>query len=124
MKVKNISIADLQTALETVNADHGYKLEFNREPSYTGNFLNFTIKSASKIPGARTSASGRNLAKASWHSHGYLFDAILELAPTAIIKTAFATIDQDKFGNTVGNWEDTNCGSYYAPVMMSETSIL
>ena len=120
MKVKNVTTEQLTKALENVNKEQGYNLEFNRYPEKSGNFLNFTIKSKqSGVPGARVSHSGRNLISASWHAHGYLFDEILEIQPDAIIKTVGSTVDSNG-----GNWKDWNCGSQFSPCFMSETSIL
>lgn len=112
------SESTVRKALENVNKAQGYRLEMNRSDQ-SGKWYNFTIKSRSGIPGARTSHSGRNLAAASWHAHGYLFDEILKLDPEAVIKTAGRTVSAEG-----GNWEDWNCGSHYRPVYMSETSIL
>lgn len=113
------TIDQLQKALKEVNKKQGYKLEFNRIEQKTKNRVLFTIKSASKIPGSRTSSKGRNLAKASWHAHGYLFDAILSINPDAIIFSLGKRIDIDG-----GNWEDKNVGSMIAPMYFSETSNL
>ena len=120
MKVKNITTNQLKTALNMVNIKHGYKLIFNRFPEKKGNFLHFTIKSEeSGISGARTSHSGRNLISASWHAHGYLFEEILAIEPTAIIKSLDKTIDING-----GNWQDSNIGSQMRPMLFSDTSIL
>ena len=76
--------SQVQQAIDNVNKKHGYKIEFNRADQ-SGKWFNFTIKSKSGIPGARISHSGRNLASASWHAHGYLFDELLEINPDAVI---------------------------------------
>ena len=120
MRVKGISENQLNTCLNKVNKEQGYELIYNREPEKKGNFLHFTIKSKkSGISGARYSASGRKLINASWHAHGYLFDAILELNPNSII---YSGTNKITFEN--GNWQDWNCGSMFEPCYMSETSIL
>ncbi len=105
------------TALDRVNKEHGYNLEFKRF-EIKGKYVHFTIKSRSGIAGARTSATGRNLAAASWHAHGYLFEEILKIEPEAVIYSLDRKIDIDG-----GNWEDMNVGSMMQPCMMSETSI-
>lgn len=105
------------TALKRVNQSKGYQLEFNRADQ-SGKWFNFTIKSKSGIPGSRTSASGRNLACASWHAHGFLFDEIFKIEPEAVIISAGQKITAE-----FGNWQDKNIGSYY-PCMYSDTSIL
>ena len=120
MQVKNISIDQLEQAVSDVNIIYDYKLMFNRYPERKGNYLHFTIKSEkSGIKGARLSWSGRKLTAASWHAHGYLFDAILDIEPKALIKSLDKTIDING-----GNWQDWNCGSIMQPIYMSETSIL
>ncbi|MBU2061741.1 MAG: hypothetical protein KKH44_07840 [Bacteroidetes bacterium] len=44
-------------AIETVNEREGYSIELNRDDQ-KGKWFNFTLKSKSGIPGARTSTSG------------------------------------------------------------------
>jgi hypothetical protein len=105
-------------ALATVNKKYDYRLEFNRADT-TGKWFNFTIKSKSGIPGARLSCSGRKLAFASWHAHGYLFDEIFKLSENAVIYSASEKITKDR-----GNWRDINIGSIMSPCMLSGTSIL
>lgn len=114
----NTSFSNLTQALEAVNTKHGYKLSFDRLET-KGKYIFFTLKTASKIPGARVSWSGRNLPKASWHAHGYLFDEIFNLDSTAIIYSG-----EQKITKMQGNWIDRNIGSHFAPCMYSQTSIL
>lgn len=104
-------------AVQKVNAEHGYKLEFNRF-DICGKWVNFTLKTDSKIPGARTSASGRNLAKASWHAHGYVMDEIFKIEPEAVIVS-----NGEKY-RAGFEWQDKNIGSRMCPCYFSETSIL
>lgn len=111
----------VKQAMANVNSEHGYKLEFNRF-DITGTrkpYVNFTLKTASKIPGARVSWSGRNLPCASWHAHGYLFDEIFKMEPDAVIYSGGAKMDAER-----GNWQDRNIGSMMQPCYFSETSIL
>ena len=106
-------------ALNEVNKEHDYKLEFNRF-DIKGNWVHFTIQSErSGIPGSRYSHSGRKLKSASWHAHGYLFEQIFKVETEAVIWSNGKRITADG-----GNWEDQNIGSLFAPVMFSETSIL
>ena len=116
----NASIEVLRQALENVNTDHGYKLTFNMLEQ-KGNRVHFTIKSASGIPGARESASGRNRPCASWHAHGYLFDEIFRLDRSATIWSG-----DKKITISGGNWQDIRIAGPAYPGMqwMSETSIL
>lgn len=109
----------VQKAIDAVNEEHGYKIEFNRADQ-SGKWFNFTLQSEkSGIPGARYSHTGRRLKSASWHAHGYVFEKILEMDPKAIIKTAGRTVNING-----GNWEDWNAGSLYSPCYMSGLSIL
>ena len=108
---------DVLQAIENVNKEHGYKIELNRSDQI-GKWFNFTIKSPSKVPGARTSATGRNLAAASWHAHGYIMDEIFNLSPDSVI-VSMGVKYRKGF-----EWTDRNVGSYFNPVYMSETSIL
>lgn len=126
MKVKNCTIQQLEQALVAVNEDYGYRLGFNREPEFKGKQLHFTIQSKkSGIPGARMSATGRNMKSASWHAHGYLFERILSIAPNAVIQTAHSKIYIDKVsGEFIGNWIDSDIGSMMSPCWFSATSIL
>ena len=120
MRIKGITRKQLSNCIKLVNKENNYKLIYNREPEKKGNFFHFTIKSKkSGISGARYSASGRRLINASWHSHGYLFDKILELNKDSIIYSGLKKITKNG-----GNWEDWNCGSNFEPCYMSETSIL
>lgn len=115
----NATPETVKKALEQVNKEHGYKLEFNRF-EIRGNWTHFTIKSEkSGIPGSRYSWSGRKLVSASWHAHGYLFENILEIEPNCRIWSNGKKIDK-----TGGNWQDTNIGSLFQPCYFSDTSIL
>jgi hypothetical protein len=105
-------------AIENVNKVRGYQIELNRN-DYKGKWFNFTLKSKSGVKGSCVSVTGRKLACASWHAHGYVFDEIFKLVPTAIIHSLGQKID--KYG---GNWQDKNIGSMNNPKYYSETSIL
>lgn len=112
------TIQELNQALTLTNKTHGYQLSFNRIEQKTKNRVLFTLKSPSKVNGARTSATGRNLAKASWHAHGHFFDILFELNDKVQVTTG-----RHKITANGGNWQDFNIGSFYHPVMMSQTSI-
>ena len=106
-------------AIQAVNQKRGYSLELNRDEQTSRKYYSFTIKTKSKIPGARISTTGRNMARASWHAHGYLFDEILKSNPEAIILSNGIKIDKNG-----GNWKDRNIGSIFSPCYYSQTSIL
>lgn len=120
MRVKGITIQQLELCLEQVNQERGYKLIWNRRPVIEGHYIHFTIRSEkSKIPGARTSYNGRNMTSASWHAHGYLFDKIWDINPEAVIYSG----GRKMLGKSY-NWQDYNIGSIMFPKFFSETSIL
>ncbi len=112
------TIKELRKALLKTNKKHGYKLGFERIEQFTKNKVLFTLKSPSKIKGARVSHSGRNLPKASWHAHGNFFDMLFEINPNAIVTTG-----QKKITINEGNWQDIQIGSIMFPKLMSSTSI-
>lgn len=114
----NATRFEVLTALETVNKTYGYSLSFDTDV-YKGKYFHFTLKTPSKVPGSRTSHSGRNLPKASWHAHGYLFDELFKINPFAIVWSAGNKITAES-----GNWQDQNIGSRMSPIMYSQTSIL
>jgi hypothetical protein len=105
-------------AIKSVNKRYGYKIEF-KTCEQRGKWVHFTIKSKSGIPGARESHSGRNLPSASWYAHGFLFDQIFKMEPSAIIWSAKRRITKQS-----GNWEDFNIGSVMQPCYFSDVSIL
>ncbi len=105
-------------AIARINDEYGYQICIKDDRTTPGKWYHFTITSPSKIPGAKVSHSGRNIAAASWHAHGYLFEAILAIDPSAVIQSFNGSIDIDG-----GNWVDFNVGSLYAPMMASEGSI-
>lgn len=111
----NVTRETVLKAINNVNNERGYQLSLNRD-DYSGNWYNFTLKTPSKVAGSMVSASGRNMPKASWHAHGYLFDEIIKLEPNAVIIT-YGTMEISKDG---GNWTDYNSGG----VMASTRSIL
>ena len=122
----NVKRSIVIEAVDNVNKEHGYSLTLNRDEQI-GKWFNFTLNSPSKVPGARVSWSGRNLAKASWHAHGYILDEILRLADNedAIIHSLDKRIYVDHTtGDVMNNWQDMNIGSIMQPCYMSETSIL
>lgn len=128
MKITNITPEQLDAALRATNRTHGYHLIWNRGPEFNAKktIAHCTIRSIqSKIKGARTSHSGRNLCAASWHAHGHLFDMILDYAPNAVIHTGL--LGERKVlkvnGIVTGNWVDAQVGSQVRPAMISDLSI-
>lgn len=114
----NATAQELQTALQTLNAEYNGNISFNRFEPVSKTRFAFTLKAVSKLKGARTSGTGRNMPKASWHVHGKLFDILFSIRPDIYILSFGQRITKD-----AGNWQDRNVGSMMCPVMMSQTSI-
>lgn len=117
----NATIEQLNEALTKVNAKYDGNIAFNTLEQKTKNVVTFTLSAKSKKKGARKAASGRNLPKASWHVHGYLFDVLFALNPTCYIRSMGRKITKGK-GN--GNWVDSIVAIYPREIKMSELSIL
>lgn len=124
MKVKGISLEQLEIALQEVNKKYENNIIWNREPEMKGNFIHFTIKCRdSKKSGHRyhityffDEIKQKRGISACWHVHGDLFDIIWDIDPNVIIDTGALrmTSKQD-------NWQDRNIGSRMYPVMYSES---
>lgn len=115
----NASREIVEKAIALVNKEHNYKIALNRADQ-TGKWFNFTLKSPSGIPGARLSSTGRKLACASWHAHGYVIDNIFDLNG---IGTIIYTL-RNKLTSKSDNWQDIQIGSGMNPCYFSNTSIL
>ena len=119
MKIKGLSIEQLETALSNVNKKYSYNLRFVKGISKNGNFLNCRIRSEkSNIEGASKSVNGRNSVSASWHAHCYFFDELYDMNPTTLIYTGGL-----KMRSKAANWRDYNVGSKVNPCFASELSI-
>ena len=105
-------------AIEIVNNREGYQISLNRADQ-KNKWFNFTLKSPSKVLGAKVSPTGRNLPKAGWHAHGYIFDEIFGLNPDAVIWSYGKKIDVNS-----GNWQDIQMGSLRRPCWASGLSIV
>jgi hypothetical protein len=115
----NATKQQVEEAIERVNKQHGYQIEFNNWSYPRNGVFRFTIKSKkSGIPGARYSSSGRKLISASWHTHGYVMDEIFDINPECYIRSL-----GEKYYKGF-EWKDMNIGSMMNPVNASELSIL
>jgi hypothetical protein len=122
--VSNVTRDDIVRALEAINAStYAGNIKFKRGPESlnqkgTRHAFTLTVQD-SRGEGSRISASAfspeRRVAAACWHAHGHFYDALLELAPNAIVRTAGSVISADG-----GNWQDWQAGSMAYPRMMSE----
>lgn len=114
----NATFSQLNEALRHLNKRYSGNISFNNLTQETKNRVRFTLKAKSGEPGSRLSTSGRRLPKASWHAHGYFFDALFALDPNIWVKSRGHKITKD-----AGNWEDFNVGSIMFPSPMSAGSI-
>lgn len=118
MNARNVTIEQMERALKAVNRKYKGNVAFETfTPRKNG--VDFTLRTYdSKGPGARRSFSGRRMPKACWHAHGDFFEAVLKIAPEAVIISRGgpgARIDRNG-----GNWQDCNIGSQVQPLMFSE----
>ncbi len=125
MIAKYCTCEDLQKALEVTNASFSGNIRF-KDISQEGRRVRFTLTVvSSKGPGGRlgfpnSDGKQRHIAAACWHVHGTFFDALLDIAPGAVINTANAIVFKLPDGQTIGNWQDSNIGSQYRPLYYSE----
>lgn len=112
------TISELYQALTIINEKYDGNISFNEIRQFNSKKTNFTLKAISGKKGARTSHSGRNMPKASWHVHGDFFDALFAIRKEIVIESMGKKITVDG-----GNWEDSNIGSMMNPMYFSETSI-
>ena len=118
MKIRNVSIEEVEQALERVNKAQGYRLIFNREPEKKGSFVHCTIRSEkSKIHGASVSWQGRNSPSASWEAHGYFFEELFKIRDSVTIDTR----GKRMYSNN-DNWDDFNIGSRMYPFFASDNA--
>ena len=123
MEARNCSIQDLNNALAIVNKRYNNNVSFNREPEQHGKLVRFTLRvKDSKGPGHRLgfrfgNRKQRRMTSACWHVHGYFFEALFEVNPSAVVMTGS---DRKQITVDGGNWEDRNIGSRAYPMMFSE----
>lgn len=116
MKAKNVTIEQLEKALELTNKQYDNNIIWNRSPEYRGKHLIFTLKvKDSKGKGARRGFSGKRLAHACWHVHGDFFDNLFEINPKAVVIATGEEITKN-----YGNWQDRNIGSQACPLYFSQ----
>lgn len=118
MKALKVTQKNMEAALKAVNRKFKGNIAFETyTPKGTG--FDFTLRTLdSKAPGSRRGFTGRRMAKACWHAHGYFFEALIKAAPNAVIISRGgpgARIDRNG-----GNWQDSNIGSQAQPLMFSE----
>lgn len=112
MLAKNVSMQDLQNALDKVNQKYDGNIRF-KDIRQQGRNIRFTLTvNNSRGKGGRLNADrGRHIAAACWHVHGEFFDA---LPCEAVVIANGAKI---RPGDT---WKDRNMGSLWYPAYYSE----
>ena len=115
--ITNATPQQLGRALARVNQRYKGNIQFARfEPR--PHTVNFTLRvKSSHGPGHRRGFSGRQLACACWHAHGYFFEALLHFNPNARVISRSVGVVIDRNG---GNWHDKNIGSVMNPLLFSE----
>jgi hypothetical protein len=84
-----------------------------------GRHLQFTLTvHDSKGPGSRHSHTGRRIAAACWHAHGYLFEALFKVDPRIWVQVSLH--GNQRITIEGGNWQDRNIGSVAQPMLYSE----
>jgi len=74
--------------------------------------------------GARKSASGRHMPKASWQAHRDVMFALFEQDPDAVLITALATyVGRDDFNAKFEDTGDRNVGSRMEPALLRDTAV-
>ena len=118
MQARNITVDQMNKALEELNKDFEGNATFNRFEQ-KGRHIEFTLRVvSSKGKGAKISYQGRRSVAGCWHVHGFFFEKGLAIAPEAVfISRGGPEVRVDKNG---GNWTDCNIGSMMYPQMFSE----
>lgn len=115
----NATKSQLLEAINIVNEKHGYRIILSEFYSKNSKRNRFRIRSEkSGIAGSRLSHSGRKLPSASWHAHGYLFDELFKINPSAYVMAMGRKVTINE-----GNWVDWNAGSIVSPIYASNLSI-
>jgi len=120
MLAGNVTVGELDKALEKTNERYEGNLIWKRSPERVGRRFRFTLTvKTSKGKGGRRGHSGRRIAAACYHAHGDFFDNLLEIQPEAFVLVAGAK-GQKRIDIDGGNWEDYNLGSNWRPLYASE----
>lgn len=126
MKSTHATLAELDQALATINADrYAGNVEMYEVRQGPGTAIRFRLRVHDfDRPGYRRRTPhlwdkpDRDPARmrfACWHVHGDFFDALLEINPRARIESGPTVITA-----AGGNWQDRNIGSLVLPVYHSE----
>jgi len=122
MEARNVTRENLDQALAEVNRRYNGNVTWNRSPeckNQKATRWGFTLRvHSSQGPGHGLGFhQGRRLVSACWHVHGHFFDALLAVAPDAVVYSRGGGVRIDADG---GNWQDFNTGSMMRPRAASE----
>ncbi len=126
MKIQNVTASQLTDIVRTVSADqYDGNVIFDREPETLGSrviWVHFTLRTKSGHgAGSRRSASGRRMAKACWHAHRDVMQALFDAYPDAVLQTALAKYTgAQSFADTFESTGDGNVGSMAQPLPMRD----
>jgi len=106
----------LDQALKHVNNMFNDNIVYKTITQISSKRISFTLTvKTSKNEGGRIGHTGRRVAAACWHVHGYFFEKVWELEPEALIIAGSLRMTGED-----DNWQDRNIGSVYQPMMYSE----
>jgi len=122
MQISNVTMEDMSQALKELNLKYDGNIEYKRL-EHRGHKIIFTLKVKGGLKpkdgivkgAAINQNTERRTGAACWHSHGDLFEIILNMCPEAVITSIYSTIDKDG-----GNWTDFKLGSVMYPYYASE----
>ena len=90
MRIKNVTEAQMWSALSIANQKYNGNIMFNRF-NRNPKCFDFTLRvRSSRGPGAKVTSSGRHITAACWHAHKSFMSEIFNLAPDAIIRSCHA----------------------------------
>jgi hypothetical protein len=112
----NATKNQLIEALNFVNKSFDDNIKFKTLEQKTSKVISFTLTvKDSKQSGSRRGNSGKRIAAACWHVHGYFFEYLFLTYPGVYIWS-----QGKKLTSNDDNWQDKNIGSYFHPLMFSE----
>lgn len=129
MYIRHVSEEDLSQAMGELNKIFNDNIgldDVEQTNKSRGGGLTYKLRLGvkdSKEAGSRRSmsmfkndGSPYRIKKPCWHVHGVFFDLLLDINPKAVIVTTFygrKEIYKNREGETVGNWDNWEVGSYF-----------
>lgn len=117
MKLWNVSLEQLQEALNQANRDYAGNLTF-KSIFPNGKHINFTLTvHSSRSPGARRGFRGQRIAAACWHAHRDVMHEIFDGVPDARLKSGMIDYrGRDDFESNHHGTGYRNIGSQLEPL--------